>query len=124
MLKTALGAAKYVPHTHRPNTLQLVEELRAQGVTVWAAETTARSRRYDEAPMPQPLALVFGNEVIGVDTQVQECCDALVVLPCYGVKNSLNVATACSVFLWEALRQWDASADSKREREESVTSQG
>ena len=36
-----------------------------------------------------------------------ECCDKLVMLPTHGVKNSLNVATACSVLLWEALRQWD-----------------
>ena len=107
VLKTALGAAAYVPHSHHANTLELVRELKAAGVTVWAAETTSRSVRYSELRMPQPLALVLGNELIGVDTQVQECCDELVMLPCHGVKNSLNVATACSVLLWEALRQWD-----------------
>lgn len=107
VLKTALGAAEYVPHSHHDNTLEVVRQLQAEGVSVWAAETTSRSQRYSELQMPQPLALVLGNELIGVDTQVQECCDALVMLPCYGVKNSLNVATACSVLLWEALRQWD-----------------
>ena len=57
--------------------------------------------------MPSPLALVLGNERIGVDTQVLDEVDAVVALPMRGVKNSLNVATACTVFLWEALRQWE-----------------
>lgn len=106
LLKTALGSAERVRHSHRPVTLPLVRELRAQGVTVWAAETTARSRLYTALPMPSPLALVLGNERIGVDTQVLDEADAVVALPMLGVKNSLNVATACTVLLWEALRQW------------------
>tara|TARA_B100000795_G_scaffold264786_1_gene245706 strand:+ start:958 stop:1203 length:246 start_codon:yes stop_codon:yes gene_type:complete len=74
---------------------------------VWAAETTARSQLYTAQPMPSPLALVLGNERIGVDTQVLDEADAVVALPMRGVKNSLNVATACTVLLWEALRQWE-----------------
>ena len=114
VLKTAVGSAAYVPHSHVGSTLEAVRRLKAEGVTVWAAETTARSVRYDARalrPWPRPLAIVFGNEVIGVDTEVQEECDALVCLPCHGVKNSLNVATACSVFLWEALRQWEEAVE-------------
>lgn len=110
VLKTAVGAAAYVPHSHAGSTLEVVRALKADGVTVWAAETTARSVRYDARalrPWPRPLAIVFGNELIGVDTEVQHECDALVCLPCHGVKNSLNVATAASIFMWEALRQWD-----------------
>ena len=37
---------------------------------------------------------------------VLEACDRVVQIPTLGVKNSLNVATACTVLLWEALRQW------------------
>ena len=106
LLKTALGSAERVRHSHRPTTLPLVRELRARGVTVWAAETTARSRLYTALPMPSPLALVLGNESIGVDPHVLDEVDAVAELPMLGVKNSLNVATACTVLLWEALRQW------------------
>jgi len=56
--------------------------------------------------LPQPLALVLGNELIGVDTEVLAIADGIVEIPCYGVKNSLNVATAGSIVMWEALRQW------------------
>ena len=60
--------------------------------------------------LPQPLALVMGNELIGVDTEVVDACDGVVAVPTYGLKNSLNVATASTVLMWEALRQWrDAS---------------
>ena len=61
---------------------------------MWAAETTARSRLYTAQPMPSPLALVLGNERIGVDTHVLSEADAVVALPMRGFKNSLNVATA------------------------------
>ena len=107
LLRTALGSAERVPHSHRPTTLPLVRELRARGVTVWAAETTEHSRLYTAQPMPSPLALVLGNERIGVDTHVLGEADAVVALPMRGFKNSLNVATACTVLLWEALRQWE-----------------
>ena len=53
---------------------------------------------------PQPLAIVMGNELIGVDTQVQECCDKLVMLPTHGIKNSLNVATAAAMAFYERVR--------------------
>lgn len=106
LLKTALGAAEHVRHSQRPSVLRLVRDLRAEGVTVWAAETTARSELYTAQPMPAPLALVLGNERTGVDTKVLDEVDAVVALPMLGVKNSLNVATACTVLLWEALRQW------------------
>ena len=110
LLKTAMGSAAHVPHSHEPTTLAVVRRLQAEGVAVWAAETTARSVAYHDAALPQPLALVMGNELIGVDTEVVDACDGVVAVPTYGLKNSLNVATASTVLMWEALRQWrDAS---------------
>ena len=111
LLKTAMGAAEHVAHEHSGSTLRVVRELRARGVSVWAVETTAHSVAYDTAELPRPLALVFGNELIGVDTEVLACCDGVVEIPMYGVKNSLNVATAASVLMWEALRQWRRASE-------------
>ena len=106
LLKTAMGAAEYVPHRHDGSTLRVVRELQAAGVAVWACETSERSVDLQRAVLPQPLALVLGNELIGVDTEVLAIADGIVEIPCYGVKNSLNVATAGSIVMWEALRQW------------------
>ena len=106
VLKTALGAAEYVPHEARKRTVEVVRELQASGVAVYACETTSRSILHTDADLPSPLALIFGNEVIGVDTDVLEACDGVLRVPMLGVKNSLNVATCATVVMWEALRQW------------------
>jgi tRNA G18 (ribose-2'-O)-methylase SpoU len=54
------------------------------------------------------VALVLGNEALGVDRSVLEQCDGIVEIPLRGYKNSLNVATACAVVMFEILRRWAA----------------
>ena len=65
LLKTAMGAAEYVPNSHDGSTLRVVRELKRRGVSVWACETTAKSVDLREAVLPKPLALVLGNELLG-----------------------------------------------------------
>ena len=67
VLKTAMGAAETVPHAQAQSTLAVVRALQAEGVSVWACETCpGRSVDLRAASLPRPLALVLGNEVIGV----------------------------------------------------------
>jgi len=87
--------------------MDVVRELQGKGVAVWGVETTSNSQSLWTMEMTQPLALVFGNEVVGVHADVLEECDGLVSVPMLGVKNSLNVATCASIVMWEALRQWE-----------------
>jgi len=121
VLKTALGSAEYVPYEKHGSTLQAIKNLKEKNIKVIGVETTSRSvplwkcsffdtnRGSDEKRMQdRHVAFVFGNEMIGVDTDCLKECDALIALPTHGVKNSLNVATCVSVVIWEALRQWDA----------------
>ena len=107
LLKTAMGTAEYVPHAHESSTLRAVRRLKADGVSVWACETTEGAVDLREAVLPRPLALVLGNELIGVDTEVLAECDGVLSIPMFGRKNSLNVGQAGAVAMWEALRQWD-----------------
>ena len=51
------------------------------------------------------VAIVMGNEVTGVDAAVLAACDAVVEVPVFGVKNSLNVACCTSIALYEVLRR-------------------
>jgi tRNA G18 (ribose-2'-O)-methylase SpoU len=95
--KTSLGTLEYVPWRHFETTLEAVELLQGQGITVWAAETAAGSMSYLEAPWRAPLGLVLGNEALGVSQEVLQRCDGLVEIPLYGFKNSMNVATAAAV---------------------------
>lgn len=104
--KTALGVLPYVVTEHWATTTAAVQALRGRGVPVWGVETTSRSQQYTAVAYPQPLALVLGNEALGVDTGVLAQCDQLVEIPMYGFKNSLNVAAAAAVVVFEVLRQW------------------
>lgn len=109
VLKTALGAAAYVKHEQSGSTVDVVRTLKERGIAVWGVETTSNSTPLWNMEMPKPLALVFGNELVGVDTECLKLCDGIVSVPTYGLKNSLNVATCASVMIWETLRQWERS---------------
>lgn len=104
--KTALGTLSYIPTAHFETTLEAIESLQAQDIPVWGVETTSRSQTYTALSYPRPLGLVLGNEALGVGREVLERCDELVQIPMYGFKNSLNVAAACAVVVFEVLRQW------------------
>ena len=76
---------------------------------VWVLETTSASVDYADAQFPKPVAVVLGNEALGIGRPVLERCDQLIQIPTYGFKNSLNVASAATVVLFEILRQWGAA---------------
>ena len=83
---------------------------------VYLAWETHKARSFEARPLDElcagltadgrGVAIVLGNEVTGVDKAVMEECDAVVEIPVFGVKNSLNVACCASVALYEVLRRW------------------
>ena len=109
--KTAFAALESVATRHFDSTLSAVAALRAEGVAVWCMETTEGALNYAAATTEFPargVALVLGNEETGVDTRVLEAADAVVEIPTFGFKNSLNIAAAAPVVVFEVLRQWGA----------------
>lgn len=95
LTKTALGAENSVPWSQYNNSLTCLDTLHTQGCQIWALEATAHATSIFSAPLPaQPLALILGSEVTGVDPALLEKSDRVVALPMRGVKRSLNVATA------------------------------
>ncbi|GAA4382323.1 RNA methyltransferase [Hymenobacter koreensis] len=103
--KTALGSTESVPWEHAPNVPALVQQLKQEGWQVVAVEQTNQSILLPEfRPVAgKPLALVFGNEVFGVDDEVLAVCDAAVEIPQFGTKHSLNVSVTVGVVLWDAV---------------------
>jgi 23S rRNA (guanosine2251-2'-O)-methyltransferase len=101
--KTSLGTAGYVPWKRFESTVDAVCDLKTRGIAVWAAETTSHSIDYRICTIPPQLGIVFGNEALGVEKPVMDACDALVEIPLYGFKNSLNVATSCAVIGFKAI---------------------
>jgi tRNA G18 (ribose-2'-O)-methylase SpoU len=106
ILKTALGATESVAWRSFPTTLDALELLAAEGYTCVPVEQTTASRPLDEVDLPalMPLALIFGNELRGVDPAVLARCAFSIEIPQGGTKHSLNVATAAGIVLWECYR--------------------
>ncbi|GAP10680.1 rRNA methylase [Bellilinea caldifistulae] len=101
--KTALGAEFAVPWEYAPNGLQLAQSLKADGKTLWALETTPSAVSLFEIqfiPKNQPLVLVAGNEVSGIDPAILELCDEKIFIPMSGYKRSLNVAVAFGIAVY------------------------
>ena len=104
ILKSALGSSGHVPWQPWERTLDAVKALQKQGWKVAAVEQFECSTPLQEwRPDPdEKWGLVLGNEVRGVSQDVLEICDAVLEMPQYGVKQSINVSVCAGVVLWQA----------------------
>ena len=104
--KVALGAEEVVPFEHVSDVPALVARLRADGYTVVAVEQTVHSVKLDAFRRQSggKYALVFGNEVAGVQQEVVDASDFALEIPQQGTKHSLNVSVSLGVVLWEMVR--------------------
>ena len=101
--KTALGATETVDWEHVEKTEELVADLQQQDVEVLAIEQ-AEDAIFLNDFIPQKekkYALVFGNEVKGVQQSVVDLCNTVVEIPQYGTKHSLNISVSTGVVLWD-----------------------
>jgi len=107
ILKTALGATESVPWSYHESSSQLVMQLQSEGYEVWAVEQAIGSVGLHEfeARGEKPLALVFGNEVNGVDEEVMKQVDGAIEIPQLGAKHSLNISVCVGIVAWELFRQ-------------------
>lgn len=103
VVKTSSGAAEYVPVAKVTNIAQTIDVLKASGV--WVVGTDMGEQTYYNADLKGPLAIVVGNEGKGISRLVKEKCDFLVSLPMKGKVDSLNASVACSIVLYEVVRQ-------------------
>jgi tRNA G18 (ribose-2'-O)-methylase SpoU len=101
--KTSLGTTNYVPWKWFPSTQEAVTHCKSLQLPVWAAETTTKSKMLYETAFPEKLAIVFGNEALGISSEVLDMCDEFVQIPLYGFKNSINVAASCAVIGFKVL---------------------
>ena len=101
--KTALGATATVEWEYCEDTFDLVRRLREQSVQVLAVEQAEGAHILNEfAPDAHTTyALVFGNEVKGVQQKVVNACNAVLEIPQLGSKHSLNIAVSTGVVVWD-----------------------
>jgi tRNA G18 (ribose-2'-O)-methylase SpoU len=104
--KTALGATETVEWKYESTTIEAVKQLKQAGYRVYAVEQVQNSIPLNRFNMnqQQPVAVVFGNEVSGVEEEVLKLCDGSIEIPQLGMKHSLNISVAAGIVLWELVR--------------------
>ena len=107
--KTALGAFEYVPWTYYERTKECFTALRAQEVSIVGVEVAEGAADLFAFEWPRPVAVVFGNEVNGIHPRNLARCDYVVQIPMHGYKNSINVASAFGIVLYDILGKWKRS---------------
>ena len=101
--KSSLGAEFTVAWEYYNATTEAVSVLKKQGYTVLAIEQVEGAAMLDklEIDTTKKYALVFGNEVMGVDQAVVDICDGAIEIPQAGTKHSINVSVCGGVVLWK-----------------------
>jgi 23S rRNA (guanosine2251-2'-O)-methyltransferase len=104
--KTALGAEETVDWKHLKTTVEAIAEVKALGYKVFAVEQAEGSLMLNDTNFGpgEKIAVVFGNEVTGVEQSTILLCDGCLEIPQLGMKHSLNIATAAGVVLWELVK--------------------
>lgn len=101
--KTALGATESVTWKHFPETIEAVNSLKEEGYLVYAIEQAESAIMLNNF-MPskrQKIAIIFGNEVKGVQQQVIDASTDVIEIPQVGTKHSLNIAVSVGIVMWD-----------------------
>ncbi|MES2014805.1 MAG: RNA methyltransferase [Patescibacteria group bacterium] len=99
--KTALGAEKTVPWEVCKSASALLKRLQKMGTRVVAVEQAKDSISYTKWKPQFPVALILGNEVLGVSPALLKVCEKIVEIPMRGEKESLNVSVAAGIILFK-----------------------
>lgn len=103
--KTALGATQSVEWSHFKDNIQAIQHLKQQGYKIYAIEQVAGSTMLQDfvASGQEKYALVFGNEVHGVDESILSLIDGCIEIPQFGTKHSFNVSVTIGIVLWDLI---------------------
>ena len=106
--KTALDAEKSVPWTYFEKTENSILQLKNAGYRIFAIEQVENSHLLPDFNVKpdDKLALVFGNEVKGVQQQVVDLCDGAIEIPQFGIKHSFNISVSAGIVLWDLFKKF------------------
>lgn len=107
ILKTAIGATESVDWQYEESAIDAVHKLKASGYTIIAIEQAEGSISLQDFRLEnsKKYALVFGNEVKGVEEQVMAVIDHCIEVPQFGTKHSFNISVCIGIISWEFFRQ-------------------
>lgn len=106
--KTALGATETVVWEHHENVLEVIQNLKNDNVitlTIEQVESATFLQSFKVDPS-QRYAVVFGNEVHGVNQEAVALCDGCIEIPQLGTKHSLNISVSAGIVIWDLFKQF------------------
>jgi len=99
--KTALGAELTIRWSHNPDINSVINQLRSDKVQIVALEQSPSSEPLHKLEARGDIALIVGNEVSGIDKTILSSADKIVEIPMFGSKESVNVAQATAMGLYQ-----------------------
>jgi 23S rRNA (guanosine2251-2'-O)-methyltransferase len=103
--KTALGSEADVAWEYFESLDNLILTLKSKGFQILALEIDKHSENLWDTQYSYPVALVLGNEISGIPKEILKICDKTVYIPMLGKKESLNVATAAGIAIFELVNK-------------------
>lgn len=105
--KASINTTEWVDWEYAPDCVGVIKKLKVKNekLKVVAIEQSVQSIPYDQFNYTLPLALVVGNETVGVSKEVLQVCNAIVELPMFGVNISLNVMVSLGIVLYEVIER-------------------
>lgn len=108
--KTALGSTETVDWQYAESTISLIEKLKDLKIKIISIEQAKNAKMLNNFKVETntKYAFVFGNEVKGVAQEVVNASDAVIEIPQFGTKHSLNISVSCGVVVWDVFSKLKA----------------
>ncbi|RPI05355.1 MAG: RNA methyltransferase [Ignavibacteriae bacterium] len=103
--KSSASAKKWVEHRQFKNVNECYKKLHEEGFAIYATHLEEKAKTLYEIDMTKKVAVVVGNEHAGVSSEAAKSADGILLIPMFGMIQSLNVSVATAVILFEAVRQ-------------------
>ena len=100
--KSALGSTNSVDWDYENNTIDAVLKLKKNNYQIIGVEQVKESTMLNNFNISKdPIAIIFGNEVDGVNNDVINLCNEIIEIPQFGTKHSLNISVSSGIVIWE-----------------------
>ena len=103
--RSSSTAAEWLTIHQFTNVNECFTELRKRYQKIYATYLSEDATTLHQLNFTEPVALVFGNETLGVSEEIRKLVDGRFIIPQVGIIKSLNISVACAVTLYEAFRQ-------------------
>lgn len=101
--KTALGATESVPWKYYNTTIEAADQLKNEGYIIISVEQVEEAIALSDfiAKKGEKYAIIFGNEVHGIDQKIVNLSDHSIEIPQFGTKHSFNISVSAGIVLWD-----------------------